>query len=105
MTTQSILGCFERAADLMTRCARGRFGKESSSIDSGFKIQQKHCAIRRQDHVQTAEIVWSPSRKHGGHFLGWDFLGMRLRSDEILIGTTRGLIKTRTLRRRVEEGQ
>ena len=33
------------------------------------------------------------------------FLGMRLRSDEILVGTTRGVIKTRTLRRRVEEEQ
>ena len=33
------------------------------------------------------------------------FLGMRLRSDEILIGTARGVIKTRTLRRRVEEEQ
>ena len=31
------------------------------------------------------------------------FLGLRLRSEEILIGTARGVIKTRTLRRRVEE--
>ena len=38
-------------------------------------------------------------------FLDGFFLGMRLRSDEILIGTTRGVIKTRTLRRRVEEEQ
>ena len=30
---------------------------------------------------------------------------MSLRSDEILVGTTRGVIKTRTLRRRVEEEQ
>ena len=30
---------------------------------------------------------------------------MRLRSDEILIGTTSGVIKTRTVRRRVEEAQ
>ena len=30
---------------------------------------------------------------------------MRLRSDEILIGTPRGVIKTRTLRRRAEEEQ
>ena len=30
---------------------------------------------------------------------------MRLRSDETLIGTLRGVIKTRTLRRRVEEEQ
>ena len=33
------------------------------------------------------------------------FLGMRLRSDEILVGTTRGVIKTRAPRRRVEEEQ
>ena len=30
---------------------------------------------------------------------------MRMRSDEMLIGTARGVIKTRTLRRRVEEEQ
>ena len=38
-------------------------------------------------------------------FLDGIFLGMRLRSVEILIGTARGVIKTRTLRRRVEEEQ
>ena len=38
-------------------------------------------------------------------FLDGIFLGMRLRSDEILIGTASGVIKTRTLRRRVEEEQ
>ena len=38
-------------------------------------------------------------------FLDGIFLGMTLRSDEILVGTIRGIIKTRTLRRRVEEDQ
>ena len=38
-------------------------------------------------------------------FLDGIFLGMRLRSDEILVGTTRGVTKTHTLRRRVEEEQ
>ena len=38
-------------------------------------------------------------------FLDGIFLGMRLRSDETLVGTTRGVIKMRTLRRRVEEEQ
>ena len=38
-------------------------------------------------------------------FLDGIFLGMRMRSDEILVGTARGVIKTRTLRRRVEEEQ
>ena len=33
------------------------------------------------------------------------FLGTRLRSDEILVGTTTGVTKTRTQRRRVEEEQ
>ena len=39
------------------------------------------------------------------NFLDGIFLGMRLRSDEILVRTTRGVIKTRTLRRRLEEEQ
>ena len=38
-------------------------------------------------------------------FLDGIFLSMRLRSDEILTGKARGVIKTRTLRRRVEEEQ
>ena len=38
-------------------------------------------------------------------FLDGILLGMRLRSDEILVGTTRGAVKARTLRRRVEVEQ
>ena len=38
-------------------------------------------------------------------FLDGIFLGMRLRSDEIVIGTARGVVKTSTQRRRVEEEQ
>ena len=38
-------------------------------------------------------------------FLDGILLGVRLRSDEFLIGTARGVIKTHTLRRRVEEEQ
>ena len=33
------------------------------------------------------------------------FLGMRLRSDEMPAGTAKGVVKTRTLRRRVEDEQ
>ena len=33
------------------------------------------------------------------------FLAMRLRSDEILVGTAKGVVKTRTIRKRVEEEQ
>ena len=63
---------FEWAADLMTRYAHvGGFGKDSSSIDSRFKVMQKNCTIRLEDLVQTAETIWSSSRKHGGHVLRW----------------------------------
>ena len=76
MTTQSIFGCLsEWAADLMTRYAHGRFGKDSSSIDSQFKVKQKHCTIWREDLVQTVKTIWSSSRKHGGHVLGWHLSG------------------------------
>ena len=58
------------------------------------------------------KILYKPLKIPGHHrgnmedtFLDGIFLGMRLRSDEILVGTLRGVIKTRTLRRRVEEEQ
>ena len=57
------------------------------------------------------KILYKPLKLSGHHrgnmedtFLDGIFLGMRLRSDEILV-TARGVIKTRTLRRRVEEEQ
>ena len=63
---------FEWAADLMTRYANvGDLGKTAVQLIR----KQKHCAIRREDLVQTAETFWSPSRKHGGHVLGWHLSG------------------------------
>ena len=32
------------------------------------------------------------------------FLGMRMKSDEVIIGTPQGVVKARTVRRRPEEG-
>ena len=56
--------------------------------------------------------MYKPLKLSGHHrgnmedtFLDGIFLDMRLRSDEILVGTARGVIKTRALRRRVEEEQ
>ena len=58
------------------------------------------------------KILYKPLKLSGHHrgnmedtFMDGIFLDMRLRSDEILIGTASGVIKTRTLRRRVEEEQ
>ena len=58
------------------------------------------------------KILYKPQKLSGHHrgnmedtFLNGIFLGMRLRSIKILIGTTWGVIKMRTKRRRVEEEQ
>ena len=82
---------FEWAADLMTKYAHlGDLGKTAVQLIRGSKVKQKRCAIRREDLVQTLKL----SGHHRGNMEDpfWDgiVLGMRLRSDEILIRTTRG---------------
>ena len=97
---------FEWAADLMTRNAHvGDLGKTAVRLIRGSKSSR--------NIAQFGEKILYKQLKLSGHhrgnmedsFLDGIFLGMRLRSDEILIGTARGVIKTRTLRRRVEEEQ
>ena len=93
---------FEWAADLMTRYAHvGELGQTAVQLIRGSKSSSAQFGEK---------ILYKPLKLSGHHrgnmedtFLGGIFLGMRLRSDEILVGTARGVIKTRTLRRRVEE--
>ena len=77
---------------------QGRFGKDKSSIDSCFKVKRKTLQkpLKLSGHLRG---------NMEDTFLDDMFLVLKLRSDEILIGTARGVIKTRTLRRRVEEEQ
>ena len=97
---------FEWAADLMTRYAHvGDLGKTAVQLIRGSKSSRNIAQFGEK-------ILYKPLKLSGHHrgnmedtFLDGIFLGMRLRSDEILIGTTRGVIKTRTVRRRVEEVQ
>ena len=94
------------AADLMTRYAHvGNLGKTAVQLIRGSKSSRNIAQFGEK-------ILYKPLKLSGHHrgnmedtFLDGIFLGMRLRSDEILIGTARGVIKTRTLRRRVEEEQ
>ena len=105
MTTLFILGCLW-AADLMTRYAHvGDLGKTAVQLIRGSKSSRNIAQFGEK-------ILYKPMKLSGHHrgnmedtFLDGIFLGMRLRSDEILIGTTRGVIKTCTVRRRVEEEQ
>ena len=95
---------FEWAADLMTRYAHvGDLGKTAVQLTRGSKSSRNIAQFGEK-------ILYKPLKLSGHHrgnmedtFLDGIFLGMRLRSDEILVGTTKGVIKTRTLRRRVEE--
>ena len=97
---------FEWAADLMTRYAHvGDLGKTAVQLIRGSKSSRNIAQFGEK-------ILYKPLKLSGHHrgnmedtFLDGIFLGMRLRSHEILIGTARGIIKTRTLRRRVEEEQ
>ena len=90
---------FEWAADLMTRYAYvGDLGKTAVQLIRGSNSCRNIAQFGEK-------ILYKTLKLHGGHVLGWYFLGMRLRSDEMLVGTTRGVVKTRTLRRRVEEEQ
>ena len=97
---------FEWAADLMTRYGHvGDLGKTAVQLIRGSKSSRNIAQFGKN-------ILYEPL-KLSGHlrgnmedtFLERIFLGMRLRSDEILIGTARGVIKTRALQRRVEEEQ
>ena len=97
---------FEWAADLMTRYAHvGDLGKTAVQLIRGSKSSR--------NIAQFGEKILYKPLKLSGHlrgnmedtFLDGIFLGMRLRSDEIFFGTARGVVKTRTLRRRVEEEQ
>ena len=60
---------FEWAADLITRYAHvGDLGKTAAQLIHGSTKSSRNIA-------QSAETLWSPSRKHGGHVHGWDFSG------------------------------
>ena len=95
---------FDWAADLMTRYAHvGDLGKTAVQLFRGSKSSRNIAQFGEK-------LLYKPLKLSGHHrgnmedtFLDGTLLGMRLRSDEILIGTARGVIKTRTLRRRVEE--
>ena len=97
---------FEWAADLMTRYAHLEdLGKTAVQLIRGSTSSRNIAQFGEK-------ILYKPLKLSGqfrgnmeDNFLDGIFLGMRLRSDEILIGTTRGVIKMRTLRRRVEEEQ
>ena len=97
---------FEWAADLMTRYAHvGDLGTTAVLLIRGSKSSRNIAQFGEKILYKPLKLSSHHRRNMEDNFLDGIFLGMRLRSDEILIGTTRRVVKTRTLRRRVEEEQ
>ena len=97
---------FEWAADLMTRYAHvGDLGKTAVQLIRGSKSSRNIAQFGEKILYKPLKLSGHHRGNMAGTLLDGNFLGMRLRPREILIGTTRGVIKTRTLRRRVEEEQ
>ena len=97
---------FEWAADLMTRYAHvGGLGKTAVQLIRGSKSSRYIAKLGEKILYKLLKLFGHHRGNMEDTFLDGIFLGMRLRSDEILIGTARGVIKTRTQRRRGEEEQ
>ena len=97
---------FEWAADLMTRYAHvGDLGKRAVQLIRGSKSSRNIAQFGEQILYKSLQLYGYHRGNKEDTILDGIYLGTRLRSDEILIGTTRGVIKTRILRRRVEKGQ
>ena len=92
---ESRWGVRQWAADLVTRHAHvGNLGKTAVQFS----------AVQNQPETLRNAARRSCTNKEDTFFDGI-FLGMRLRSVEILVRTTRGVIKTRTPPKQVEEKQ
>ena len=97
---------FEWSAGLMTRYALvEELGKTAVQLIRGSKSSRNIAQFGEKIFYKPLMLSIHHRGNMEDNFLDGFFLGMRLRSDEMFIGTTRGVIKTRTLRRRVEEEQ
>ena len=89
---------FEWAADLMTRYAHvGDLGKTAGQLVRGLKSSRNIAQFGEKILYKPLQLSGPLRGNMEVTFLDGIFYGMRLRSDEILIGTAGGVIKTRTL--------
>ena len=97
---------FEWAADLITKYAHMEdLGKTAVQLIRGSKSSRNIAQFGEKILYKPLKLSGHQRGNTEDNFLDGIFLGMRLRSDEILVGTTRGVNKTRTMRRQVEEEQ
>lgn len=95
---------FEWAAGIITRYVEvGKSGSTAAQIIRGSRAHRNIAHFGEKVMYQRAKISSPPKCNMEDNFKEGVFLGMRLRSDEILIGTKNGVIKARTVRRKAEQ--
>ena len=97
---------FEWAADLITRYAEvGNTGRTAIQIIRGSTSSRGIAQFGEKILYMPLKLSTNQRGNMEDNYLDGIFLGMRLRSDEIIVGTTKGVIKARSIRRLVEEEQ
>ena len=74
--------------------------ENGNSGDKRIQIEPTNCLFGEKILYMPLKISTKPVPKMEERFREGIFLGMRMRSDEIIVGTADGVIKARTIRRR-----
>lgn len=94
---------FELAAGMITRYVEvDHTGKTAVQIIRGSRAHRTIAQFGERVIYQRAKVSSHPRSNMEENFEEGIFLGMRLRSDEVVIGTTGGVIKARSVRRKPE---
>ena len=93
------------AGDLITRYNMNTAGRTAVREIRGKEACRPIAKFGEKILYMPLKLASHPVGKADDRFLDGVFVGMRLRSDEILVATENGVVKTRTLRRRPESEQ
>ena len=93
----------EWAADLITRYADVRgTGRTAVQIARGSRSSRAIAEFGEKVLYMPLKTSSTDRRNMDDRYCDGIFLGMRMRSDEVLIGTPGGVVKARSVRRRAE---
>ena len=95
----------EWAADLLTRYSVNGSGRTPVQEIRGSKSIRPIAKFGEKILYMPMKLTTRPVTKLEDRYKDRVFLGMRLRSDEIVVGTSEGVIKARSIRRRTVDEQ
>ena len=93
------------AGDVITRYGLNNAGRTPTREIRGKESAKPIVKFGERILYMPLKLSSHPVGKVDDRFLDGIFVGMRMRSDEILVATEHGVVKTRTIRRRPEEEQ